>query len=423
MLTSVQLLIQGYDDPEVEVCFNVRPTQSRVVAKQRSGRVLRVDPKNPHKTACIVDFIDGDANRGRPLSFLDIVKPPMTYHQQRERFGALYAPRDLKESRAQRPEIVIEGIEVVVDVDLVLEVIGDKAPSKHFGASPKGWMTLAELNTRIPSVGYRTIKGFIEEIRALHPREFQWCKVPRSGSVVEYMSPTLCESIQRHFTDPVARASHEPPDGWVILTHASKQLGLGRQSATLRKLMAPFIESNPEWVRQYRLTGRANDGQKHDFLSPELMAHLHWEVQFQRQQSTVDKTVIDDGWVARADLQKEFGVTDKTIRKAIDAYEAVHGTSTQGRHVRNGVYMFFCSSELTTALRAMWAQRAPAPDGWRTIGALETELGCKGRAIETAVRRAGFDIEAVRVKYIDRNNRFLDHLPPEVCDVVRGLLS
>lgn len=63
ILCNSDILIEGFDEPSASVCLNLRPTLSPVVAEQRGGRVLRLDPKNPDKVAMIIDFIDKTTNR------------------------------------------------------------------------------------------------------------------------------------------------------------------------------------------------------------------------------------------------------------------------------------------------------------------------------------------------------------------------
>ncbi len=50
-------LIHGYNNPGIEIVFNMRPTRSAVIADQRAGRALRLDPSNPDKMALIVDVV------------------------------------------------------------------------------------------------------------------------------------------------------------------------------------------------------------------------------------------------------------------------------------------------------------------------------------------------------------------------------
>lgn len=63
ILTNVNVLTEGFDDPQAALCLNLRPTLSKVVAKQRGGRVLRLDPDNPHKHAIVVDYLDRNENK------------------------------------------------------------------------------------------------------------------------------------------------------------------------------------------------------------------------------------------------------------------------------------------------------------------------------------------------------------------------
>lgn len=66
ILTSVDVLAEGWDDPGAEVCFMMRPTKSLTKYQQIVGRVLRLNPEDADKTALLVDFhgkcIDEESN-------------------------------------------------------------------------------------------------------------------------------------------------------------------------------------------------------------------------------------------------------------------------------------------------------------------------------------------------------------------------
>jgi|GEM_PF-2090182 len=57
ILCGSDILINGYDNRRLEVCFNARPTCSDVMIVQRAGRVLRPDPDNSQKYALIIEII------------------------------------------------------------------------------------------------------------------------------------------------------------------------------------------------------------------------------------------------------------------------------------------------------------------------------------------------------------------------------
>ena len=74
ILCNADLLIRSFDEPLAKVCFNLRPTLSKVVADQRAGRVLRMYPNDPNKHAYVVDFIDESKDLQRkPVLFTRIV--------------------------------------------------------------------------------------------------------------------------------------------------------------------------------------------------------------------------------------------------------------------------------------------------------------------------------------------------------------
>lgn len=75
VLCNADILIEGFDEPKVSVCLNLRPTKSVVVAQQRGGRVLRLNPDNPNKHAVIVDFLDKtDDPRKLSVTFAEVAE-------------------------------------------------------------------------------------------------------------------------------------------------------------------------------------------------------------------------------------------------------------------------------------------------------------------------------------------------------------
>lgn len=56
VLCGADILITGIDNPNIIAIFNLRPTRSRVMALQRSGRSVRLSPQIPDKIAIVFEF-------------------------------------------------------------------------------------------------------------------------------------------------------------------------------------------------------------------------------------------------------------------------------------------------------------------------------------------------------------------------------
>jgi len=67
LITSVSVLAEGWDAPEAEVFFMLRPTKSRLFYQQVLGRVLRLNPQKTDKVALAVDFL-GRYRKCLPMS-------------------------------------------------------------------------------------------------------------------------------------------------------------------------------------------------------------------------------------------------------------------------------------------------------------------------------------------------------------------
>ena len=70
VICNNKLLVEGFDDPTIEVIVNVSPTLSTVREQQRTGRGLRIDRANPDKELLIIDFL-GNKQMRRPVVFSD----------------------------------------------------------------------------------------------------------------------------------------------------------------------------------------------------------------------------------------------------------------------------------------------------------------------------------------------------------------
>lgn len=122
VLCNADILIEGFDEPQASVCFNLRPTLSPIIAEQRGGRVLRLDENNPDKHAYIIDFVDKTENRRfKPVTFVDVVGTAFIPSRRKDRDN--YEP---EEYVGTHPTIEIEGLTVITDAAEVLRLAREK---------------------------------------------------------------------------------------------------------------------------------------------------------------------------------------------------------------------------------------------------------------------------------------------------------
>ena len=128
ILCNANILIEGFDDPEASVCLNLRPTNSPVVAEQRSGRVLRLDPQNPEKHATIVDFFDKNLNpQHPPISFADIAGTAFVLPKRNLRKKDTEIDEQINATglTSRQPEIQIDGLRVITDAREVMRIVNE----------------------------------------------------------------------------------------------------------------------------------------------------------------------------------------------------------------------------------------------------------------------------------------------------------
>jgi superfamily II DNA or RNA helicase len=164
VLVNCDLLIEGFDEPRTTVCLNLRPTQSVVLAEQRGGRVLRLDPENKNKIAYVVDFIYKESTkRKQAILFSQITG------------GALVLPESFSTSlnlesgevRFARELIEIDGAKVIYDIKQIDEITQKTIEhNKQLGLSK---LTFEELKEEVKLLGLRSSSQYRDALPK-HPR-------------------------------------------------------------------------------------------------------------------------------------------------------------------------------------------------------------------------------------------------------------
>lgn len=135
ILCNADVLIEGFDQPKASVCINLRPTLSAVIAEQRGGRVLRLDPANADKEAYVVDFLDENTNkRYQPIVFPEVLGGTPIVRARAGEGG-----EEPSNPPIPHIDLDIEGIEVIVDPDEVMKIV-HRTQAAAQEAIPRGWM-------------------------------------------------------------------------------------------------------------------------------------------------------------------------------------------------------------------------------------------------------------------------------------------
>lgn len=164
VLCNARLLIEGFDESRASVGLNLHPTLSRVDAEQRAGRLLRLDKKNPEKWAYIVDFIDENAE-SPAITFSEIAEASEVVPDKAvlNNNTALSSDEKSEPPRRDFSHIKIEGLEVVVDTQVVLSVAMDfTAQREAQNEQGKPW-TYDELKQAVKEQGIKSSAQYHKE--------------------------------------------------------------------------------------------------------------------------------------------------------------------------------------------------------------------------------------------------------------------
>ena len=184
VLCNADLLIAGFDEPKASICLNLRPTQSRIDAEQRGGRVLRLDKNKPKKLATVVDFLDKNYSPDKPpVLFADVADGAYFYSgRDDERSGGGGRGRN----GGEVPVIIdIEGVEVVYDSEEVMKIVGkiveerekNKKVEKINSYSALQIAVRAEVKAKGIVVDIRNLNKTYFDLQKEHP---EWVKAPHA---------------------------------------------------------------------------------------------------------------------------------------------------------------------------------------------------------------------------------------------------
>lgn len=359
VICNADILIEGFDDPRVVVCLNLRPTASPVVAEQRAGRVLRPDSDNPFKHAYIVDFIDefGDPNRF-PISFAQILEAAHVFRKDSP--PEYYRGGTVGIGPVRYPEIEISGLQVITDAEEVMRVIQTMIEQKYEPVR-EGWLSFTALNNRF-RIGPHTLHKLLDNYRESNPGDFKIFLNSR-GRPIEYVSPQLIEAV-RDIRDQM----RAPVEGWMNMPSIEVELNISRP--TLEDLINEHRKSDPDYFRVFK----RDNGQIMEYFSPELVNLI-------REQAIARNITADtppEDWVTYREAASEAGVDKGTVERFVDQYKDKQPEhfgrfkKKDGRNARVGEYV---SPVIVGILKGELDKFPQAEEKWVNPRALASEFG------------------------------------------------
>ncbi len=247
-ISNARMLIAGWDDPTVKVCFNLTPTQSLVDAEQRGGRVLRLlgDAR-----ATIVDFLDKTSYEKFPVTFAEIANA--TAIPPAESNPSTSSKKSSAET-AESPQIAIEGWEIMTDSKEVLRLVKD-ATDKKYKVAPSDWISVEEiaLQTR------RRRSTVMSYVKALYRQKHEGDKADQelfgrfrnaeTGAFEVFVEPKSADRVMADIEEVRKQKNAIVPKDWIpsremdrtqpfmvqAIGHANRRFGLG----DMRQFLGP----------------------------------------------------------------------------------------------------------------------------------------------------------------------------------------
>jgi superfamily II DNA or RNA helicase len=197
VLVNVRVCVEGFDEPEAEVCINAVPTLSKVVAEQRGGRVLRLSRIKDQKIGYVVEVIDEFGMSGNtPVLFSEIagsaeILPPNT---KPPRINQKPQKRRKPQDHSKRAGVLIDDVKVVMGLT---NKNRKQRFTKMFQYAPKGWAYARRLAHEL-HIKESEVRIFAEQHLNENPGWFKRYLTVTDILVTHY-HPKLADKVRRHF--------------------------------------------------------------------------------------------------------------------------------------------------------------------------------------------------------------------------------
>lgn len=190
MLCNADLLVEGFNDVELDLVINAKPTLSKVDAEQRGGRPLRLDPKNPNKVAIVIDTIE-ESQKFAPILYSDIVKAAEV--------KGINIDFDLKDDGQERVKTDPSNSVLIEDPELVMELTNSRKLKYEnlYDIVPVGYLSVEELS-EILGVNFGEVRSFVR-FRQTSARGTETTFIKKDGDLDHFAEPSVVLEAIRHF--------------------------------------------------------------------------------------------------------------------------------------------------------------------------------------------------------------------------------
>lgn len=383
VLCNADLLIRSFDEPRAEVCLNLRPTLSKVVAEQRAGRVLRHDPNNPDKHAIIVDFVDENSNDKRqPILFAEIANAARV-----ESVVSEVRNRTVKRTEpAPLPEINIEGLTVITEAEEVMRIVKE--------VKAEEWLSPKAIS-RIIGVEKDGIQSKISKLIELHP---QWVKEITIGNNKQRY---LINKFALSFFEKEYEKYVDPPKGWELVYDLGIEFKVGPRA--FKKIVTQLSKEHPEWKNQYR-TGR---GKLALYISPQAKEEARKIIYGTDQ--------LPEGWIKISEAATILGNSQATIKKYA---KGLYETGTFYNEHRQTTFALSLDALVEVEGLMNGTLGVNAPDDWISLPDLAFLLQVSRDQLVAIIDKKGYrDTGVVRV-HRNRESKATQFVSPDVLNEI-----
>jgi superfamily II DNA or RNA helicase len=303
VLANVRTLTRGWSYTELDVVFNLVPTQSMVLATQRA-RVTRQSKFREDKIGTVVDWVYKDKNQILYAEVLGATEITIDKHIKIE--------EDLSdESKPTNPrskggQIEIEGFEVITDTFLLAELVRKRLDDRaeeiaRIPENAEEWQYLNEIAFEL-KLNPRKVASLAEPFIQRFPEEVREMKTPNGRNTL-FLSPELSSMFKSEVQKML-----KLDEGWMNKNELSAKYET--KAETIDKVIRRLASDNGISLDEENLRTKISPtGHTQSYYSPQLIELLYQHILIPE---------APEGWYSANYLSESKMVIKQTFQKFID---------------------------------------------------------------------------------------------------------
>lgn len=260
--------------------------------------------------------------------------------------------------------------------------------------APEGWKTYVMISIELNNHS-KILEEKLRQYGELNP-EWTGQYYSRAGKISEFYAPQLVNIVRKELEQ-----TKEAPEDWKTLNRLAKDLNSSEKS--IIKIAEPFKITNPEYFEIFR----AKRGGVFEHFAPQLVEII--------REKTSEVPKAPTGWETSGSLATELGLSKGTPKIFVEQYRETNPEYFANYIGKSGRVHEHYSPQLVDIIKENFKI---APEGWKNINNLVSDLGIGRSAIEKIIETFKESHSDYFHSFRGKNGITCNYYSPELVEII-----